>query len=69
MAECTSNCSTCGKECEERRAESMLASLHEKAKVLKKTIVLPEGNEERTLKAAVQALNEGLITPGFVPQF
>lgn len=35
MAECTSNCSTCGKECEERRAESMLASLHEKAKVKK----------------------------------
>ncbi len=42
MAECTSNCSTCGKECEERRAESMLASLHEKAKV-KKVIGIVSG--------------------------
>ena len=42
---------------------NVIAQLHEKAKALHKTIVLPEGNEERTLKAAVQALNEGLITP------
>lgn len=42
MAECTSNCSTCGKECEERKAESMLASLHEKAKV-KKVIGIVSG--------------------------
>ena len=42
---------------------NVIAKLHERAKTLKKTIVLPEGNEERTLKAAVQALNEGLITP------
>ena len=42
---------------------SVMDNLHEKAKALHKTIVLPEGNETRTLKAAVQALNEGLITP------
>lgn len=42
---------------------SVMDNLHEKAKALHKTIVLPEGNEIRTLKAAVQALNEGLITP------
>ena len=41
---------------------SVMDNLHEKAKALHKTIVLPEGNETRTLKAAV-ALNEGLITP------
>ena len=42
---------------------SVMDNLHEKAKALHKTLVLPEGNETRTLKAAVQALNEGLITP------
>ncbi len=42
---------------------SVMTNLHEKAKALHKTIVLPEGNELRTIKAAVQAVNEGLITP------
>lgn len=42
---------------------SVMANLHEKAKALHKTIVLPEGNELRTIQAAAQAVNEGLITP------
>lgn len=42
---------------------SVMTNLHEKAKALHKTIVLPEGNELRTIQAAAQAVNEGLITP------
>ena len=40
--------------------------LHEKAKVLNKTIVLAEGHEERTMRAAVQAKKEGLVNPVLV---
>jgi len=37
--------------------------LHQRAKILNKTIVLAEGHEERTMRAAVQAKAEGLVTP------
>ncbi len=38
----------------------LLESIKQKAKTLKKTIVLPEGTEERTLKAANIILEEGI---------
>jgi len=37
--------------------------LREKAKTLHRTIVLAEGHEERTMRAAVQAKKEGLVNP------
>ncbi len=39
----------------------LLDSLKQKAKSLNKRIVLPEGYEERTIKAADIALEEGLL--------
>lgn len=38
----------------------LLEQIKDKAKILNKTIVLPEGTEERTLKAADQVIGEGL---------
>ena len=38
----------------------LLQSIRQKAKELNKTIVLPEGEEERTIKAAEIILKEGL---------
>ena len=40
-----------------------IEKVHEKAKVLHKTIVLAEGHEERTMRAAAQAYAEGLVQP------
>ena len=42
---------------------SLLDTFKEKAKANKKKIVLPEGNELRTLKGAVIAAQEGLAEP------
>lgn len=41
----------------------LLAEFKEKAKANKRRIVLPEGNELRTLKGAAQAVAEGLAEP------
>lgn len=41
----------------------LLAEFKEKAKANKRRIVLPEGNELRTLKGAAQAAEEGLAEP------
>ena len=37
-----------------------VAEMKKKAKVLQKTLVLPEGTEERTVQAAVKIMAEGL---------
>ncbi len=42
MGSCSGNCSTCGSDCGERKAESMLAKLNEKASV-KKVIAVVSG--------------------------
>ena len=42
MASCSGNCSSCGSDCAERKAESMLAKLNEKASV-KKVIAVVSG--------------------------
>ena len=35
MSSCSGNCSTCGSDCGDRKAESMLAKLNEKSTVKK----------------------------------
>ena len=44
----------------------LLNKIHNMAKAAGKTIVLPEGTEERTLKAADYALKHGLAKMGIV---
>ena len=39
---------------------SVLEDIRAKAKVLHRTVILPEGNEERTLKAAQMLMRDGL---------
>lgn len=45
---------------------SVMDNLHEKAKALHKTIVLPEGNETRTLKAAGAGFKRRLDHPDLI---
>jgi len=42
MSSCSGNCSTCGSDCADRKAESLLAKLNEKASV-KKVIAVVSG--------------------------
>ena len=42
MSSCSGNCSTCGSDCSDRKAESLLAKLNDKA-VVKKVIAVVSG--------------------------
>ena len=65
MSSCNGNCSTCGSNCSDRKAESQLAKLNEKASV-KKVIAVVSGKGGVGKSTVTSSLAVAMAKKGFI---